>query len=1644
MKILFPKKKSSNTVCHNNSKKNDKNLDKSNKEDMDNYENLSSAYKNINQLLTNCIESIRNDDNNEETINSPVFKSVSGLIKKISPRKPNKIIKYPKPFIFNKSNSLSNSNAFLMKSSEDNCIKSLNTENESKKAIFHKKTSPLKILDKKKSTVSQKSSNKILSNVEEKLKSPKHNPKSAKHVMFAQSKDDKKGERKSSIYNMKELKKNFSIHKKKTNASHKTNKTINKNNKNNKKVEFSEKAKYFSNIEVFSPKSLRNKKNSKKSKIKRRKNKLNTLGFVPNVNIHLCSPEKAKSENHHLTKKSASFEKKNSYELKRPNTMVIQFKNYSNILDGYIKKTPKNSRLLKSSKKSLKILTLEQIGENVKQSITNNQVILFSKVESNLLTDDINYSSEIKNKKTDECSNNNLDKYQQKYRKLFIIHKVYDSLDDEEIGDEEVDNFYLSPNSPFIYFIDTLVFVSSFFELFYLPYYLGYKKNFCRDILSFESILFHSIDLVYIIDLIIGFFLAYYDFEEFLIRNNCDIIIHYLKGWFIIDLIEAIPLFTIFSFNEKKCTEYEKYYLYNMDKTNFHYSFLIIKIFKIFKAFNHNSSMSKIINTLNNYDFFSNWNDVVFTLLVAISLIHFCSCFFIYLGRNFYSGWIKMNGIQDRTFGFTYVSAIYYLMTTLTTVGYGDITVFTTYERIYQIILLIVGTCAYSWILTFISNYIKKMNEKYIDFENKVKILTDIRITYPLLKNDLYEKIIRYLKYNKDENKYNVNYILDSLPLSLKNNVIIDMYKPIIKNFQFFKSFQNSDFFVKIVTSLKPVLSMKDDILVQEGDVIEDIIFIKKGVLSLEICIDLDNPQESVESYLNPNNDYTHNFDQLKTIKTGKCNSLNSSNNNYTKNKFNTFIKKKLSSSNKKEMNIINLRKNEHYGDILMILNERSPLTVRVKSKKAELFFLQKTEATEISNKYPNIWKRIVHKSLFNMKQIKYLIKKKIIIFCDLNGIFISPEKRKIIDDSNELIFNTDSISKKNSSTKNKVIESNDNLNLSKKSAKDGKKNIDTIIYEEDDDFESNRNSYSYIRTSLNTLPKNLNSIYSGKKEKTNERIGHFSSNNIRSGLKSFLNKSITSNNSFKKDKQNEKNNTLLVLNSGSNSGSNSASNSVSNSNSNSNTTSKNKKIRCKFLSKDEIYNFHGNKKEKEKEIIIDNKDEKNYNLLNNKINKMLTAMDRRMKQNIGHINNLNINFYTYKTVNYPKNNNNNKERNSDFSESNKKYSEEDNEINEEIYSDENFNLNLAKENVCFNNSDKNNNITYPYLNNYFEVKNNTNLNLSKLLERNKNETSSLRENSQISKNSDLLKSTRFSNLYTTTSISFTINSIYENMNKLTGYRLKDKYLQNKIRNYILDECFFQSNSINYNNFHMNSPEDKKQRSINHFETVKRNSNSSSMIAKNSSFLGINKFTDEKPKKIKIRNSLKLRKKRKLSDNSFQFDQSKSIEGEKKYLRRNRRSLNFRQHNNLSFLNYSNISNKNIHLQQDDTLLYKRRTSKISMKLNDDEEMSFYTKMKTIRNNKNLNDKNNNSLISKPKKTNLMDQISQNIQKNKQNLNNPEEYFSGFFSNILQRKKTISRKPPKMAKKSTNTNIKRMSTSSEAINRNKISHEFKI
>ena len=1660
MNILFSDKTETNNPIKNNlldfnfkskSKKYNNNLDifptkkkssRSNNND-DNSIKIDNAYKNINLMLSSCLETIRAEDK-EENIQNPFFK---GVLRK-SEKNSNFRSTLKEKANLNKSLSLSNSN-ILMKTSDDNILNNLNVEKEEKNALrLNKKKVTKSISLKSNHNVVSKSKLSLLLNKNTmSLFSPKRSQtkmqqNQQKYYSFSQKKQEFDFNRDKILMKL-ENKKNRSTSKMQI---------VKNREKDEKEKEINNyiSSNILSNYEA-SPKS------SKKQIKSSRKNLINFSKFNKSKTLILSgrnltdkdqlssdklSSKKLKLSDHFSSLKNVSKHSiisetdKNSLLSKnrkrfigrRSNTIILPTKTFQNLI-----KSPRKSKLKNSTKynenEKLTILTLNEIESKIQKTIIdfdleklkkdlydfeNNQ---FSEIINNLpkkaeeniksnvnskislnATDckfkcmtSINNENDYLNQNTNEENDENCNIFQYKYRKLFLSKKVYDSLDDEELGDEEeIDSIYLSPTSSTVYIIDLFILIYSFIQLFYLPYYLAYYQNTCKDsLMSLKSLLFYSCDLIFIIDFISGFFRAYYNFEEILIRNNLDICLNYLTGWFFMDLCEAIPFYTIINSIASNCHANMNYHLSYSGENSLYYSLLIFKILKVFKVFTNNRALTRIVHFFNKNDFFYNWKSVFFTLLVALISIHFCSCYFIFLGKNTYPGWIVLSDLQTSEFYNIYVTAVYYLMTTLTTVGYGDISASGKYERFYQILLLIVGTCAYSWILTFISNYIKKNNEKYIDFENKIKILGEIRYNYPNLNNDLYERVLRYLNYNKSEYKYNVENILDSLPSSLKNNLIVEMYKPIIRNFHFFKYFENSDFFVKIVTSLKPILSMKDDILVQEGDFIEDIIFIKKGILTLEILIDLDSPKESAEDHLNMTGIGSVNnmskYDTKKTVLESKCNysvsiASQKSNRNITKtnSKFMT-IEKKI--NNKKAMKIIDLRKNEHFGDVLMILNERSPLTVKVKSKKAELFFLPKTDATEISNQYPNIWKRIVNKSLYNMKQIKNLIQKKIMIFCELNDIWINPELKKKYLEENEINIANDIfiIDKKIGKNKNPKT---------KKSKYSPKKQIESIIYEEDENFDSMCNTY--ILTEKNIKKDKRKSVsskcYSSKQLKTQIK----SNDNLHlSNISSNVQKKNRRNFSISNKNINQFNKSSLLIDE----------NSHKSKKSNSNT----------FTNKKEMMT---NEYEDNQEKIISSKNNSVCNL-----NNMISMIDEKMKSTKGQINNFNINIFTQKTVQIPINQINNSRSLSEskaISKNDIHYNKDNNSggINEEFYYDENFEINILKHDISLNNYDNNNDFIYPNSKRFpVKLKNNNlvkYLNIKKLLQNNEKDENAGNietinnkniESKNISSKSNPVN--KFMNLDNTKNISFAIYSIYENINKLSRYKYqKDSLLRQKTKAFIINNCFPRQNSLENSN---EIREIKTKFTVSNYNSPPNKVNISS-LNKNYSVIYRNRGVDD------VLNKNKNTKKKRF----FSIDNGKIISPIKRIktndfskFKRNKNSNIYRNKNNKTILSNSIISQDAMYSNKYRNKRANLYNTNIISENEDDKEKNFYSRVRTFRKVQKIKEREKDKEASTiGKKLNLQERISQNIEKNKQNLNNPEEYFSGFFKNILIKKKT--------------------------------------
>ena len=600
-----------------------------------------------------------------------------------------------------------------------------------------------------------------------------------------------------------------------------------------------------------------------------------------------------------------------------------------------------------------------------------------------------------------------------KYRILIIKGHVYDSLDDEEeMDEEEIDIYYIEPDNMFLYIIDSITFISSLIILLYFPICLAKTKFFCNEIRDMNAILFYSIDMIYIIDLVINFYRSYYNYDEILIKNKIHIFIHYLKTWFLLDFICCIPIFTLIKVNQPKCIGtniYKDFNLnnngkhsiyYNTNINNLHYLLMFIKIIKIFKSFRQNLAASKIKEIIFKIDFFFDWGNVFIYIFLFFAFLNLGACIFIFIGRNTFNNWIIISGLEMNSFIDIYLAAIQNIIQTVTTVGYGELVGKNIKEIFFQIIMLIAGTCIYSWLISNISNYVKKMNEVNIKYEEKLNILEEIKVYNPNFTETLYDNILRFLRYRRyHEEEIEKDIVLNSLPNSLKNTLLMEMYKVYIDGFLFFKGIENREFIIQVISKLEPITGKKGDILIKEGENIENIIFIKNGVLSLEVWIDMSSPEDSIQNYLNKNdflkNYNDNNFYKKKNRKSKKSlssyfkasNLENSINKNKNKHSGLFDFGNLINFHNKKKLKILNIRKNVHFGDVYMFLNKKSPLYVRVKTKKADLLLLKKLDALNISHNYPDIWKSILKNPLVNSKMIKNITIEKLTELCNFYGI---------------------------------------------------------------------------------------------------------------------------------------------------------------------------------------------------------------------------------------------------------------------------------------------------------------------------------------------------------------------------------------------------------------------------------------------------------------------------------------------------------------------------------------------------------------------------------------------------------------------------------------------------------------------------------
>ena len=602
---------------------------------------------------------------------------------------------------------------------------------------------------------------------------------------------------------------------------------------------------------------------------------------------------------------------------------------------------------------------------------------------------------------------------EEKYRIYRQGGQIEDSYNESESDEEnEPDSFLINPETTAFFLYDTIIFFTSVYSLVAISYQIT-GDCFCQENPSKSKIFFEFFaDIIFIFDLIINFFLEYYNSTDKLIKIRKKIIKNYLRGWFFYDLLAAIPMNIIYYYY---CKIYEFPICHTYVKNSLFNTLVLLRCLKTIKIFKMPATKkNQLVNfliELASDDTTEKVNLIIECLLVLFGL-HILSCIHIFIGKHTYPGWIYSNDFQNYSILNLYMISVYYLIQTMTTVGYGDISSDSFVEIIFRIILLAVGIICYSWLISSISNSINKESYASINFSNECNILENIRREHRELPFKIYNGIKKHLEYkNFHQQIYDKNLLINSLPYSLKNNLIFSMYKLEIEKFIFFKGISNTNFLSEVLFNFSPLICKKNHILLKENEIIEEIYFVREGGLSLELPINMDSPEETINGYLSKEfNNFAFKFnnqDNLGNITKIDSNISNKSLTSIIDGKRKNFLFSVIGEKNinleQKEpaisyLKIYDIHKNENYGGLYMHHGKRSPFEVKVKTKRVKLYVIKKDDYSNICVNYKNFIERIHKKEKKNIKHIKNVLIKTIDRFCHAHGINIKEEYRALVE----------------------------------------------------------------------------------------------------------------------------------------------------------------------------------------------------------------------------------------------------------------------------------------------------------------------------------------------------------------------------------------------------------------------------------------------------------------------------------------------------------------------------------------------------------------------------------------------------------------------------------------------------------------------
>ena len=357
----------------------------------------------------------------------------------------------------------------------------------------------------------------------------------------------------------------------------------------------------------------------------------------------------------------------------------------------------------------------------------------------------------------------------------------------------------------------SLVYLTTF-GIFYSSF-VGFSSN------SVFNKLEMIIDLVYLLDIAVTMNLAVFDINNNIIVNRKEIIAEYAKGKLIVDLFTALPASIILNVRGD---------LHNTFLITFRHIPKLLKWVGISKQLKNFSLVKKIGHLIIRYKVFAQGFFISFKFVIAL---HIFACL-LYLTSKFENfseeTWVYKSKLLDKSLEFQYITSLYFSLTSIATVGYGELHPGTTLERSLSLTWMAMGILIVSLSVSQFITLLNAILESDLNVTRNLTIVDDIA-TMVELKGLLKIRLMRFIKDEKIVKKnLNIWSVLQRLEPFLRFQVASNIYNKGIMKIPFF-SMKTEEFLGYFTFLLEYVRYDKNEYIWHKNAHSDGIYFIIEG-----------------------------------------------------------------------------------------------------------------------------------------------------------------------------------------------------------------------------------------------------------------------------------------------------------------------------------------------------------------------------------------------------------------------------------------------------------------------------------------------------------------------------------------------------------------------------------------------------------------------------------------------------------------------------------------------------------------------------------------------------------------------------------------------------------------------------------------------